>query len=340
MKTQSYSITQSAGADPPPFVRTAAGMYGLGTAVIGNEQSGYRNRSFKLSGPEAEFNLIVYKREPGILRKIQAANVTGECAAAAGLPARTLADGRILAIRGPSGNSYAGLYNYLPGQTIPWEAYTRGHIKLLGASLSDLHDALRDCSLARLPDVIDEYETLLGRMHRYFTDPGVAGALQAKLNIEVAAAPLARAVKTLQAGRGLRRQALHMDFVRSNVLFADSTNGGPLSLSGILDFEKAAAGPPAFDIARTLAFLLVDCKYKTPLQVRQNFMVSGYARRGGAVLERRWIPYIDALVPVFLLHDLYKFLRHNPFEFLPSNEHFVRTRRLLEKHNVIQMAQP
>jgi Ser/Thr protein kinase RdoA (MazF antagonist) len=44
-----------------------------------------------------------------------------------------------------------------------------------------------------------------------------------------------------------------------------------LAITGIIDFEKTAAGPRIFDIARTLAFLLVDCKAKTPAQVTNYF---------------------------------------------------------------------
>ncbi len=70
---------------------------------------------------------------------------------------------------------------------------------------------------------------------------------------------------------------LHMDFVRGNILYSQNHE---LRISGILDFEKAAYGSPLFDIARTYAFLLVDCKYKSEKEIGKYFLRSGYIKRG------------------------------------------------------------
>ena|SRR5579862_918408 len=131
-----------------------------------------------------------------------------------------------------------------------------------------------------------------------------------------------------------------MDFVRGNILFTSSPT---LEITGILDFEKAARGHPSFDIARTLAFLYVDCKYKEVDQVRRAFLLSGYHRYGRTpyrpVTVRTTLgPYdlLETLIDIFLLYDFYKFLRHNPYESLSINEHFVRTCQLLAERQLVE----
>jgi hypothetical protein len=37
-----------------------------------------------------------------------------------------------------------------------------------------------------------------------------------------------------------------------------------------------------------------------------------------------------------LLHDFYKFLLHNPYESLASNEHYIRTIALLKARGVLE----
>ena len=122
-----------------------------------------------------------------------------------------------------------------------------------------------------------------------------------------------------------------MDFVRGNVLFEGS------EVVGILDFEKTAYGPVQYDVARTLAFLLVDCKYKDEAAVRRYFLQSGYTKRGAATLT--YYPTIlETLIELFLIHDFYKFLRHNPYESLKDNEHFTRTVSVLARNGVLHYA--
>ena len=110
----------------------------------------------------------------------------------------------------------------------------------------------------------------------------------------------------------------------------------------MLDFEKTACGHPLFDIARSLAFLLVDCKYKTDQQIRKYFLYSGYQKRGNNHLPRviligknRSSDLLEKLVDIFLTYDFYKFLKHNPYESLNSNEHYQRTRELLLSRKMI-----
>ncbi len=318
------------------LVRRIASLYGLQVRRLLPVAKGYRNETHPIVDVAGHsLNLIVYKREPGILVRIKNANAVADFMASSGLPARRTADRRLLQMGSAERRRYAALYEYLPGETIPWEAYTMKHIKLLGKSMSDMHAALHAFSAQDLPDVVDEYAQVLSWMRTYFNQLGVQLALAAKLQLELSPGIFERFADLLGLCRGLPDdvQALHMDFVRSNVLFT-ATND-PV-ITGILDFEKTARGPKVFDIARTMAFLLVDCKYKQPVKVRKYFLYSGYQKRGASKLPQLdvhapigRVSVLDDLVEFFLLHDFYKFLRHNPYQSLPDNEHFIRTRELL-----------
>jgi len=293
-------------------------------------QKGYRNESYAADLADGRtVNLIIYKREPEILERIRAANHVANYAADHGMPARRTADERIIKLGWGDSIRYAALYNYLPGHTIPWEAYTMGHIKQLGAGLSDLHATLTLMPHADMPYIVDECRAMLGRIERYFAKDDVHDAMAAKLGLAILDTTRLRPALT-ECLELPGQHALHMDFVRGNILFAE--NEEP-RISGILDFEKTAWGAPIFDIARTLAFLIVDCKYKEEAKVRKYFLQSGYNKRGKAQFEPT--PLLEDLLNLFLLHDFYKFLRHNPYESLQDNEHFVRTRDFLLKRNIL-----
>lgn len=303
--------------------------YGLEKAKILAAQKGYRNHTFPLIHGNSSLNLIVYKHEPEMLPRIKNTHYVANFLAERGYPARQTADPRILQMRGQNVVRYAALYNYLPGQTIPWEAYTMQHIKQLGAMMSDMHAVLEPLPQQDLPFVIDECRALLRRMEKYFADSGVHDALAGKLGLALLDTTNMR--PALTEAIDLPAQALHMDFVRGNILF--DGQGEDLKISGVLDFEKTAWGPVVFDIARTLAFLIVDCKYKDEAKVRKYFLHSGYNKRGRSRFTPT--PLLEVLVNFFLLHDLYKFLRHNPYDSLPKNEHFMRTRDFLLRRQVL-----
>ncbi len=317
--------------------------YGIQGAQLMAVQKGYRNESHPFRLPDGgRLNFIVYKNEPDIQQTIANANRVADYAAARGLPARTTYDPRILRIASGQRTRFGSLYAYLPGDTIPWEAYTKEHIKLLGKAMSDLHAVLAALPGDSLPHVDDVYTNILDCMGRYFEDAQVQAAIRRKLGVLVPARSLQKCRAVLHMSRQLAgQQVLHMDFVRGNILFASQNER--LQVSGILDFEKTAYGHPLFDIARTLAFLLVDCKYKEAGQVRKYFLYSGYTKRGASAFQsitfsnglKKDISIIELLLNLFLLHDFYKFLRHNPYESLHLNEHFVRTRRLLIRRGVL-----
>ncbi|MDR0955531.1 MAG: phosphotransferase [Candidatus Nomurabacteria bacterium] len=328
----------------------AAKFYGLNVKRIAPPQSGYRNQSYRiLMARGRQLNLIFFKREAGILQRIERADTASELAAKAGLPTRRRADPRTLKLAAADGrNFYARLYDWLPGATIPWENYTRRHLKLLGWAMSDLHNVLRDFS-GDLPSAAARAQNLNRQMTHYFSDQNVRRALRQKLDLKLDVNLLGKFGKIFDLidAKKSGRIPLHMDLVRGNILFAaaDETVNSPwrlddLALSGVIDFEKIARGRPEWDLARTLAFLLVDVAGKTPRRIWQNFIWSGYFKRGAynlnwtAALKRR----IWQLTRWFLLYDFYKFLRHNPYESLKLNHHYKRTRDILLTKNMLQLS--
>jgi hypothetical protein len=218
-------------------------------------------------------------------------------------------------------------------------------------AMSDMHAVLSDVTVAWPDkcDVVAESQTLLGRMETYFNDPDVMLALRDKLDITIYTSSIAEIRQLINVFENLpSRQPLHMDMVRGNVLFAptgtdDVWQIGDIALTGVIDFEKTTIGHPLFDIARTLAFLLVDCSSKNETKILKYFLTSGYNKRGHATYDPhatiRGISHaqlLDGLIAFFLLHDLYKFLRHTPYESLPDNHHYIRTRNILIGHAMVR----
>lgn len=325
---------------PNHYIDRLLNAYGLDVDCRLDMQTGYRNQNYPVvlrNG--AMVNLILYKREPDIQQAIQNANRLGDYLSARAYPARRTYDPRILRISTTSGVRFAAVYEYLPGGTIPWEGYTMDHLKSLGKSMSDMHSLLATIPQSTLSHVCDVYPTLLARMVEYFSDLKINTAIDRKLSIFVPVTSVNGFQKTFTLIALLpKQQPLHLDFVRSNILFANNA----AEITGILDFEKAAYGHPVIDVARTLAFLLVDCKYKTEEQIRKYFLISGYNKRGQAQIIKprvkqahQEIDVLEHMINFFLLHDFYKFLRHNPYESLYENEHYIKTRDLLIARGVI-----
>ncbi len=320
------------------LVRRVLAAYGLQITTIAAPQKGYRNESHAVTLRDGrQLNLILYKSEPGIVAKIKHAEYVASWLRAKGFAVRAQQDERIVHLQSHNRHKYAALYTYLPGKTIPWEAYTQTHIKALGAELSNMHAALTGLSRNKGGQVADEYLALQKHMRRYFTGPPVRAAMEAKLGLQLSQGTLSRFEYLLKLTKGLPGQHwLHMDFVRGNILFEGE------HLSGVIDFEKCAWGHPLFDIARTLAFFLVDCKYKSEEKVRKYFLYSGYTKRGASlftrirlITENRNIDILESLVDMFLTYDFYKFLLHNPYESLHQNEHYIRTVQLLLERKLV-----
>lgn len=309
-----------------------ASMYGRVVSDYHGVDSGYRNTShFFTASDGEELNFILYKHEPGIVGLIERTNALGQYLATGGLPVRKPVDPRIIQV----GHRYGSLYGYLGGQTIPWKAYTMKHIKLLGYGLARFHEVAVEYP-GNLPDIETVYREIYMRMERYFDESDVKRAMKQKLALAIELPDYRNLLDYAYSMSD--RTPLHMDFVRSNLLFDDANASSELAvetlaLSGILDLEKAAFGHPLFDLARTYAFLLVDCD-KPAEKIYKYFLRSGYVKRGGGdgrmFLDASTAPLFERLVTLFLVYDFYKFLRQNPYESLEKNHHFNRTISLLE----------
>lgn len=319
-------------------VQRALQAYGVEYQDIEAVQTGYRSEVYPISTGSQKCCLIFYKNEPGVLQKIKSANQLSNYLANAGLPVRRTIDSRILTASANNNVSYACLYNYLPGSTIAWESYTMDHIKLVGKALALVHTVSANFNLTDAPNIQNITQQQNTIMKNYFNEHGVNEAMQSKLNISIFNSVFESFTRLLQKELS-PKQPLHMDFVRGNLLFDSATGNsnlqeGKTRITGIIDFEKAGIGHINFDIARTLAFLVVDCKSKTQKQVYKYFLQSGYIKRGkGRITD---LESLEQLTTYYLTQDFYKFLKHNPFESLHKNKHFVRTRNSLLQRGVLQ----
>ena len=295
------------------------GAFEVEYTEIHEAQSGYRNSTFRATTDKGDVNLLLFKRgdDPASIR---AFNKYADKLHDAGLPTRSTFDPRILRVTKSEPTTYASLYKYLPGTTIAWEAYTRRHLKALGHMLGDIHEVSRTFEDLKLPDACDVQIGILSDMETYFAREGVQSAAHSKLGFDTRSVALARYSKLVASlQRSTAQHPLHMDFVRGNVLF------DRYEISGVIDFEKAAIGDPIIDVARTLAFLYVDSKYKSEEDVRKYFLQRGYFKRSGQRLSSSQLKAEEPLIEYFMLHDLYKMMLHNPYESLSENAHFTRT---------------
>ncbi len=332
--------------------------YQLTAQTIFPTQTGYRNKIIPiLLTNQQKVCLIFYKKEPGILQKIKNSHAVANYLANHHFPSRQTyhQPAKILKIVYPAKNKIAqtktkttqfvSLYHYLPGSTISWEDYTRKQLKLLGQTMARMHQQLRcfqdtnQKQISRLPKQLTLMQQQLTQLTTYLQQPEVKSALTQKLNLTVKlpqlTTNLSKTLNSLGQLPARKLQPLHLDFVRSNILFqAEPSSEFGLEISGVLDFEKTAIGPPVIDLARTLAFLLVDCQYKPAIKIRKYFLHSGYHKRGQAALPNPQL--INPLIKFFLSYDFYKFLKHNPYQFLQQNQHFVRTCQKLIKLNLLE----
>lgn len=325
-------------------LKVALKYYGLSFARLDFVQSGYRNTSHIVETSTGLLcNLLVYKREEAIVERIQRINALSSHLHDSGLPVRYPLDDRILRLKGVSRERYASLYSFEHGATIAWEMYSMKHIKLLGMAMGQLHDSARDYK-GNLPRVSDEYSLIFDRIARYFENPNISQAMRSKLSISLSVSSHEFARLLYETDLLAGQQPLHLDFVRGNVLFRqaesiDTVVVDGLALSGILDLEKAATGHPIYDLARTYAFLLVDCN-KPAKKIYKYFLSSGYVKRGGGKAQLfasgPVSTLFEQLITLFLYYDFYKFLYQNPYESLTENHHYMRTCALLVERGVLK----
>ena len=326
-------------------------QFGLSVRNVSQPQKGYRNESYALTLSDGQtVNLLFYKREAGMVERIRQADSFSQLAATAGYPVRDRYDSRTMQLRTSRGVSYAAVYTYLPGTTIPWEAYSRRHIKLLGWVMSDLHALGNNSPVPHEQTVVPcEMAPMVARMTTYFYDAGVMRAMHQTLGVALSPLAPARLERLLAAVGSIKAVTrLHMDLVRGNVLFAPSQSADRwqlkgLAVSGVIDFEKASVGPPIVDMARSLAFLMVDCPFYDEPSIERYFIQSGYMKRGASQFDATteidgytYRQLLHGLVGLFLLYDFYKFLRHTPYESLADNHHYIRTRDILLYRGMLQ----
>ena len=290
-------------------------------------QKGYRNKSFAFRASDGKwYNLILFKNEIGILDKIKNSNFISNYLAKRHLLVRSSV-GKILKLKSKSTVRYVCLYNYLEGKTISWDSYTKKHLKNLGRYLALVHNNLYGIVLNKNLKFI-KFDVLAKKqilsMQNYFIDINVVDSLKNKLKIKVDINKIKFNFESIGNIDYKESSVIHLDFVRGNVLFDSEAN-----VTGIIDFEKVCLGRYVVDIARTLAFLLVDCKYKKGDEIRKYFIHKGYVKKGGGFLSEYDLELLNTLVLYFLIYDFYKFLLHNPYEDLKKNEHFLKTLSIL-----------
>jgi Ser/Thr protein kinase RdoA (MazF antagonist) len=241
-------------------------------------------------------------------------------------------------------NRYFSLFELLPGKTISWEAYTRRHLRALGMYLGKMHSGLRDFPKNELKSIANWSEYIVGdskRMRDYLTK-NRAVILQ-KLNLIINFEILETALVNVSSfacpynDPDLQPQLIHCDFVRGNILFSDMKSDFIYQITGILDFEKMLYGKVEIDVARTLAFLYVDCKFKTEDEIVKYFLNEGYNTLGTIDFRQNKIllSQLENYMIYFWLRDFWKFLECNPYESLFENEHYFRTVEILKKYKII-----
>lgn len=344
------------------LINRVLSLYGINDADIRilPFQAGYRNNIVPVElKSKQKLALIFYKAEAGILKKIKTANYVSDYLALKNWPTRQVKTAKnhkqtIVQIAHKNKRFYCCLYNYLPGQTINWESYSKKHLKLLGQVLGYLHadlSEIEDRSMNLFDKEILNLEKILKEMNTYFKQDEVLLALEQKLKIKINFKIFVQFEQLLSALSKIEnQQVLHLDFVRGNILFdrqkitpnnqkfalvddGFQPKNQSLTISAVLDFEKTSVGPLILDLSRTLAFLLIDCKHKSEYEVKKLFLNAGYYKRGQQNLPD--IHLLNITVAFYLFYDFYKFLKHNPYEFLEQNEHFVRTKDWLIRQKLL-----
>lgn len=337
--------------------------YNLKPRRIAKLDGGFRNQCFQIfTTGKRQYVCIVYKNERGIEEMIIAAHSVSNFLKKREFPVRypikSLTGEEFIKLRDGRSIQKIALYNYLIGRTIPWEAYTRRHLKSIGMMLSDMHYVLSqnreikseklkvknennqlNVMIKQLPRWTRVTQKEIQDMLRYFSEvePWIEKKLVVQLRWNDIKTSLTNLVKSCsQFGQGI----LHYDFTRGNILFSTKLDKqlDIYPIVGVLDFEKVCYGPIIADVARTLAFLLVDCKYKDEKTVRKRFLISGYQRRGKnkLMIDDIWKVQQEKLIQFFWLRDFWKFLEHNPYEYLYMNEHYLRTRNLLVQYGLLK----
>lgn len=290
-------------------------------------ESGYRNKNIKLISNNKTFNFVIYKNDIQDIQRIDAINSFSNHLSNLKFPTRktikTAKGESVIKVAFKNKNYLACLYNYLDGHTIPWEEWNRKHLTLLGQFMATMHIEAQEYKKEGLRLQKKIINKLIERQEDYFERYGIADAINSKLGVSLNKKKIDKLFKLVGELDEKDETILHMDLVRGNVLFKEENNN--VKLSGVIDFEKVAIGSIEYDLARTFAFLLVDCKFKAPKEI-ENYFLKSYLKIYKNKIDKK---KFQILVNFFLLFDMYKFLIYTPFEALNNNEHFIRTKNLL-----------
>jgi Ser/Thr protein kinase RdoA (MazF antagonist) len=231
-----------------------------------------------------------------------------------------------------------GLYNFLPGKTIPWEAYTRRHLHSLGREMAKIHNIWSKYrnKTQYIPHWKQYLEVDSERLLSYLLKN--KEVINKKLSINIDIKEIQKLTEELlEESQNKKEQLIHADFVRSNILFDNKKIGEYYEITGILDFEKVIYAPLEVDLGRTLAFLIVDCKYKDQKEVEKRFLKEGYMEEieNTQVKENIIGGGLKQYMLYFWVRDFWKLLQCNPYEDLNKNEHYIRTIEILINQNIL-----
>jgi Ser/Thr protein kinase RdoA (MazF antagonist) len=333
------------------FLASEYGILSLGsTKVTIHEYSqGYMNHVLQVDINAARYVVVIYNsmryRGQSGVDFISELSRISEYLNAKNFPARRaiLAKRGVfvsqMLLEGQNSNPHlVGLYEYLPGNTLEWDGYTRRHLRALGEKMGQMHNLLSEYNSGKRPSAIQEWPEYFERDNkRLMTYIGKhTKSITKKLQLKVHLNEVEKLIKTLGQQIGeipLRSQLIHCDFVRGNILFSETKLNNTYPIIGVLDFEKMLYGPVIVDVARTLAFLLVDCRYKTEAEILKYFLHEGYIVLGkGSVLS---VLELDPYMVYFWLRDFWKFLECNPYEDLKKNYHFNKTVEILMEKKLL-----
>ena len=311
--------------------------------VIKSPTQGYMNQVLVIESEGAKYTAIFYnanrysskKEKQDLDEKYKFAEYLDENGLPSRVPTYSKDDKHILKYTFNNGDqNLFGLYKYLEGETIPWEAYTRRHLYALGELTKKLHDlGSKYLEQGNNLEVWDEYlKDDSTKMFDYFNAHEVV--IIEKLGIEI---NFEFENLKLESSNDEQESLLHMDIVRGNVLFSDTKEELRYPITGLLDFEKTLIGPTVVELARSLAFLLVDCAYKDEGEIIFYFLKQAYGINN--VKEYWETSNIRDYLIYFLLRDLWKFLTANPYRSLGVNFHYQRTVEYLIHFNAIKRSE-
>ncbi len=289
--------------------------YGFHPQELIFKTHGYRNKIFVFRlYNNKKIILIQYKNEQNILEKIKNANNIGNFLYENGFVSRHNfnLDSRIL----KSNKHFFSIYDFIDGQTVMWNL-NKKQIYELGSMMSLMHKILNFYEKKQdIPSFKPFFLKKIKQIQKYIKKN--TPFIKNKLHINIKTQNIEKLFFSIKDIDLYHQIPLHLDFVRSNILFDKDL----IKIVGVLDFEKTMVGAPIVDISRTIAFLLTDTN--KPFSKVEKYFFKHFENKQNIKIQ-----YLHDFVISFLLVDLYNFLLHNPYEYLKYNKHFRKTLTIL-----------